>query len=122
MLLLDALLGPFSFVDGQAIEERGGLIGFELGFLFQERSGDEKFVIRQPLRWMRKAGGVFENRNSPLLAIEGSVPIGRAIEDRQIFRFGFEVRDQAGGIAGFEGERLAARGEGALDVDGVEIG
>ena len=122
MFLLDALLIPFAFVDGEAIEECGGLVGFELGFFFEEGGGDEEFVIRQPLGGIGEAGGVFENRHSPFLTVENGIPVSGADHDAEVFRLGFEVGDEAGGIAGFERDGLAARGEGALDVDGVEIG
>ena len=122
MLLLDTIFGPFAFVDGEAVEESGGFVGFEFAVVFQERGGDEKFIVGEPLGGISEAGGVFEDGDAPLLAVERGAPIGRAIEDGEVFGFGFEVGDQARGIAGFEGDAFAAGGESALDVEVIQIG
>jgi len=46
LLLFDSVFGPFAFVDGEAVEESDRFFGFEFAVAFQERGGDEKFVIR----------------------------------------------------------------------------
>src|SRR6476646_6672290 len=94
LLLLDPVFGPFAFVDGEAVNEGGRLIGLKFALLIQERRGDKKFVVGEPLGGIGGAGGVLKNGNAPFLAVEIGVPVGRAIENREVFGFGFEVGDQ----------------------------
>src|SRR6266581_2014256 len=77
LLLLEALLVPFLFVDDQAIDECGGFIGFEFALFFQKWRGDDEFVIGEPLAGMAGAGWVFEDGDRPLFAVD----LGRARQD-----------------------------------------
>ena len=77
LLLFETILGPFVFVNDEAIEESRGLIRFELAVFFQEWRGQEQFVIGQPLAGVCGARGMLEDGDRQAFTAD----FGRAGED-----------------------------------------